>query len=63
MERSYDIFEVMPDGSKIWRAAAVGHENAIIELKKLATRTKNEVLLMHLETKAVIAIMNNPTPK
>jgi len=52
----------MPDGSSLWRAAAVGHENAIIELKKLAARTKNEVLLMHLETRTVIAIMNSPAP-
>jgi len=60
MERSYDIFEVMPDGTLIWRATVVGHEPAIIALKNMAAQTKNEVLLMHLETRTTIAIMNAP---
>jgi len=62
MERSYDIFEVMPDGPLLWRTAVVGHENAIAELKKLAAKTNNEVRVVHLETKAVIAVMNVSMP-
>jgi len=62
MERSYDIFEVMPDGALLWRTAVVGHENAIAELKKLAAKTNNEVRVVHLETKAVIAVMNVSMP-
>jgi hypothetical protein len=62
MERSYDIFEVMPDGAPLWRTAVVGHENAIAELKKLAAKTNNEVRVVHLETKAVIAVMNVSMP-
>ena len=60
MERSYDIFEVMPDGTLVWRTTVVGHEQAIIALKNLAAQTKNEVLLMHLETRTTIAVMNAP---
>jgi hypothetical protein len=58
MERDYDIFEVLPDGQPIWRAAVAGHENALRVLKQLAVKTTNEVRMMHLPTKAVIAVMN-----
>jgi|HubBroStandDraft_6_1064221.scaffolds.fasta_scaffold1145072_1 hypothetical protein len=58
MERDYDIFEVLPDGQPIWRAAVAGHENALRVLKQLAAKTTNEVRMMHLPTKAVIAMMN-----
>ena len=36
MERHYDIFEIMPDGAPMWRAAVEGHENAIVKLQELA---------------------------
>ena len=58
MERDYDIFEVLPDGQPIWRAAVAGHENALRVLKQLAAETTNEVRMMHLPTKALIAMMN-----
>jgi hypothetical protein len=58
MERDYDIFEVLPDGQPIWRAAVAGHENALRVLKELAVKTTNEVRMMHLPTKAVIAVLN-----
>jgi hypothetical protein len=58
VDRNYDIFEVMPDGSPIWREAVTGHENAIRELQILAAKTTNEVRVMHLPTKTVIAAMN-----
>jgi hypothetical protein len=58
MERDYDIFEILPDGQLVWRAATAGHENAVRILKQLAAQTTNEVRMMHLPTKAVIAVMN-----
>ena len=58
MERDYDIFEVLPEGRPIWRAAVAGHENALRMLKQLAVKTTNEVRMMHLPTKAFIAVMN-----
>ena len=58
MERNYDIFEVLPDSQPMWRAAVARHENALRALKELAVKTTNEVRVMHLPTKAVIAVMN-----
>lgn len=60
MDRHYDIFEVMPDGDLLWRDVAVGHEPAVNKLKEIAAETKNEVRLMHVPTKTLIAAMNVP---
>jgi hypothetical protein len=60
MDRTYDIFEVMPDGSVIWRCAVTGHDKAIVRLKELSSETSNEVRLMHVPTKSLIAEMNVP---
>ncbi len=32
MDRDYDLFEVFPDGSLIWRGSVTGHEKAIRRL-------------------------------
>jgi hypothetical protein len=58
MARHYDIVELLPDDSLIWRGAVVGLENAIRKLEELAKETKNEVRVMHLETRTIIATMN-----
>lgn len=58
MERSYDLFEIMPDGCPLWRAAVSGHENALIRLKEWAAKTPNEVRIMHLPTSTIIAVLN-----
>lgn len=58
MERDYDLFEVLPDGSAIWKEAVHGHENAIRKLRELSVRTKNEVRLMHVLSNTLIAAMN-----
>jgi len=58
MDREYDIFETMPDGAIEWRAVVSGHENAIAQLKELASKTPNEVRVMYLPTKTIIAAMN-----
>jgi hypothetical protein len=60
MERTYDIFENMPDGSLIWRGAVPGHEAAIHKLQELAAKSSNEFRLMHLATSTVIATVNTP---
>jgi hypothetical protein len=61
VDRSYDLFEMFPDGSALWRGTVVGHEDAIRKLRELAAGTANEVQLMHLPTKTLIAAMNAPT--
>jgi hypothetical protein len=58
MERDYDLFEVLPDGTAMWREAVTGHENAVRKLEGLSARTKNEVRVMHLPTNALIAVKN-----
>ena len=39
MYRAYDIFEVMPDGSSVKRAAVSGLEFAKLALEELSKRT------------------------
>lgn len=58
MERDYDLFEILPDGTPIWREAVKGHEAAIKKLHELSERTTNEVRIMHLPTNTLIATKN-----
>jgi hypothetical protein len=58
MNRKYDAFEVLPDGTLIWKATIVGHENAINKLQEVAKGNANEFRLMHVPTKTVIATIN-----
>ena len=58
MDREYDIFEKLPDGTLMWRIVIAGHENALSAMRKLAAGSANEFQVMHLPTKAVIAVMN-----
>ena len=62
MNRDYDLFEMLPDGSPIWKELILGHEEAIRKLKELAKQTTNEVRLMHVPTNTIIASMNAPEP-
>src|SRR5580700_3770617 len=47
MDREYDLFEIVPDGSALWRHTITGHE-AIKGLRELSAQTANEVRLIHL---------------
>jgi hypothetical protein len=60
MERECDLFEVNPDGSLTWRGVVHGHEAAVNRLRELAAQTKNEVRVMHVPTKSVVAVLNVP---
>jgi hypothetical protein len=62
VERTYDIFEKQPDGAMLWKATVVGHEPAIAKLRELAGKSPNEIQVMHLPTKALIATMNAKQP-
>jgi hypothetical protein len=55
MDREYDLFEVFPDGTQIWRDSVAGHEKAIGRLRALAEATDNEFRVMHLPTNTLIA--------
>lgn len=56
MDRHYDIFEII-DEDPIWRAAVYGHDAAIVRLRELASTSQNEFRLMHIPTKALIAVI------
>lgn len=58
MDRTYDIFEKLQDGTMLWKASVVGHDAAIVELKARALRGTNEFRLMHMATNTVVAVMN-----
>jgi hypothetical protein len=63
MERDYDIFEILPDGSPMWREAIHGHEAAIRKMKELAARSPNAFELMYLPDRTVIATMKGQSEK
>jgi hypothetical protein len=58
MDRTYDIFVAFPDGSVVWRGSVIGHEAGVLQLKTLAGATKNEIRLVHLPDKTLIAALN-----
>lgn len=59
-DNEFDLFEIFPDGSAIWRLTVTGRDEALAVLQQLAARTGNEVRVMHLPTNSVIATMNAP---
>src|SRR5437868_6970529 len=58
--RAYGIFEVMPDGSSVKRAAVTGLEFAKLSLEELSKRTSNECFAADRNTHQVVAQMNMP---
>jgi hypothetical protein len=60
MERTYDIFEKMMDGSMLWRAVVPGREAAMLKLQQMVGQSANEFQLEHLASDTLIATMNPP---
>jgi len=58
MNRVYDAFEVLPDGTLMWKATVTGHEDAVKKLEQLAKDNPNEFRLMRIPSKTVIATIN-----
>jgi hypothetical protein len=63
MDREYDLFEVFPDGSLVWRDSVTGHENAIRRLRELVELTDNEFRVMHVPTNTLIASLKGSGPE
>jgi len=61
--RSYEIVEVMPDGSTVKRALVRGLEFAKVTLEDLSQRTANECIAADERTHQVVAQMNIPPAK
>jgi hypothetical protein len=58
MNRVYDAFEVLPDGSLIWKGTVTGREDAVKKLEQVAKDSPNEFRLMHIPSNTVIATIN-----
>jgi hypothetical protein len=58
MDRTYDIFEMLPDGSLLWRACVLGTQNVSGVLAEIGKKTPNECVAMNIDTKVVIARVN-----
>jgi hypothetical protein len=58
MNREYDLFEELPDGSILWRAVAQGLESALAKLKELGSISPNQHFAMHTPTKTVVGRVN-----
>ena len=63
MERTYDIFEILADGSPIWKQSVSGHEPALARMRELAAESPNEFRMMHLATNSVAAILPADEPR
>lgn len=63
MYRSYEILEVMPDGSPVKRSVVNGLEIARVTLENLSQRTSNECIAADERTHQVVAQMNLPPVK
>jgi hypothetical protein len=62
VNRDYDLFEILPDGSPIWKELVSGLAEAIRKLEELGKETKNEMRLMHVPTNTIIATVNTREP-
>jgi hypothetical protein len=60
MNREYDIFEKLPDGSMLWRTMVKGFENAVAGLAKLGNLSPNEHFAIHTPSNMVVARVNEP---
>jgi hypothetical protein len=58
--REYDVFEVLPNGSRVQRASLSGLEAAWEELSRLAKQTTHELLASNTQTHQVVAQLNVP---
>jgi hypothetical protein len=58
MNREYDIFEKLPDGSVLWRDFVRGLETARPKLGELASSSTNEFFAIHTLTKDIAVRVN-----
>lgn len=60
MDRQYDIFEILPNGSPLKIAVVSGLKLALLAVRELATHTSNECLAEDTETHQIVAQWNVP---
>jgi hypothetical protein len=62
LNREYDIFERLPDGTDLWKDYVHGLEQARRRLQELAAKSKNEHYAIHTPTKEIAARVNVREP-
>jgi hypothetical protein len=58
MEKEYDLFERLPDGSVLWRTSVPGLGNASLKLQEIAKSTPHECFAAELPSGKVVARLN-----
>ena len=63
MMRNFDIFEIFPDGSMIWRACVFGRYETRRKLQELAERSPNEFVAIDIHAgepvPAIVSLSNS----
>jgi len=62
VNREYDIFERLPDGTHLWKDYVHGLEQAHRKLQELAAQSRNEHYAIHTPTKEIAARVNEREP-
>lgn len=55
MDREYDVFEIFPDGTHIWRAFVRGLIEARARVAELSETSSNEFYAIHTPSKEIVA--------
>jgi hypothetical protein len=58
MQREYDLFEQLPDGSPIWRGHVMSAQELSQKLEEIAKQTANECFAIHLPTQEIVRRIN-----
>jgi hypothetical protein len=58
VEREYDLFEQLPEGTPMWRDHASGLLGVRLKLQEVANSTTNECFAIYLPTKEIVARLN-----
>jgi hypothetical protein len=59
----YDIFEIMPDRSLLWRACTRSLKNANLMLMDFSKQSTNEFFAIHLLTNEIVARSNHESER
>lgn len=54
MEVLFDLFEMQPEGGRLWRGSVNGRETALSILKELSAKSGKQVFAMNLQTREIL---------